>query len=225
MRVWDISPGYLNRQSLLGEHNEIHVMLSVITNDLKGFSKHPETRRWIGHLAALRVRHNLVVAEMLFRGYTHQTPVEMFGKTVWPTRFLDPPSVQFSILRNKYTGKEKGRIALPRTTKELWTQHKFSVLARDPSRYRSLDGFVAETIAKRHFADLAYELVQILRRPPSEGRLLRALQHMLEYLPNFQDLSPSSDPAHLLLTIQESALAHRIEPLLMSTALSELGAW
>jgi hypothetical protein len=33
MRVWDADPGYLNRQSLLGEHREIHAILSIVTKD------------------------------------------------------------------------------------------------------------------------------------------------------------------------------------------------
>jgi len=32
MRIWDIHPGYLNRQSLLGEHRELHGIFSIITN-------------------------------------------------------------------------------------------------------------------------------------------------------------------------------------------------
>jgi len=30
MRLWDINPGYLNRQSLLGEHRELHGIVSIL---------------------------------------------------------------------------------------------------------------------------------------------------------------------------------------------------
>ncbi len=61
MRVWDVNPGYLNRQSLLAEHREIHAVFVVITAGKKGYSRHPETLRWYDKLAALKQRHDLLV--------------------------------------------------------------------------------------------------------------------------------------------------------------------
>jgi len=46
MRVWDINPGYLNRQSLLGEHRELRGIASIIVLGKKGYSQHLETIRW-----------------------------------------------------------------------------------------------------------------------------------------------------------------------------------
>jgi len=43
MRVWDINPGYLNRQNLLGEHRELHGIVSILVNRKKGYANHPET--------------------------------------------------------------------------------------------------------------------------------------------------------------------------------------
>ena len=43
MRIWDLSPGYLNRGSLLGEHRELHGLHSIIVNGKKGYANHPET--------------------------------------------------------------------------------------------------------------------------------------------------------------------------------------
>ena len=57
MRIWDIDAGYLNRQSLLGEHRELHAIVSIIVNDKRGYSHHPETLRWIGRGWALAQRH------------------------------------------------------------------------------------------------------------------------------------------------------------------------
>lgn len=64
MRVWDIPPGFLCRKHLLGEHREIHSVFTVIDQDREGYSKHPETLRWVGKLAALKARHDEIVAEM-----------------------------------------------------------------------------------------------------------------------------------------------------------------
>jgi len=73
MRIWDISPSLLCRQHLLGEHRELHAVWSVITKKKKGYSKHPETIRWIGKLKALYSRHQILVIEMKKRGYNHKS--------------------------------------------------------------------------------------------------------------------------------------------------------
>ena len=64
MRIWDVNPGYLNRQSLLGEHRELHGIVSIIRNNKKGYAKHPETLRWVGYGWALKQRHKLLASEI-----------------------------------------------------------------------------------------------------------------------------------------------------------------
>ena len=76
MRIWDVPPDFLCRNHLLGEHRELHAIWSVITQDKKGYSRHPETLRWRGKLAALYKRHEELVAEMSSRGYSHRSPLE-----------------------------------------------------------------------------------------------------------------------------------------------------
>ena len=76
MRIWDISPSLLCRNHLLGEHRELHAMWSVITQNKKGYSLHPETLRWKGKLRALYNRHDLLVSEMLSRGYNHNSSLD-----------------------------------------------------------------------------------------------------------------------------------------------------
>jgi len=46
MRVWDLPAGYLNRQSLLGEHRELHGIHTILTQNKTGCASHPETLRW-----------------------------------------------------------------------------------------------------------------------------------------------------------------------------------
>ena len=121
MRIWDIHPGYLNRQSLLGEHRELHGIVSIIVNNKKGYSKHPETVRWVGYGWALRMRHQLLAAEMSLRKFTDKSPVLMrTNKGVWPEEYIDEPAQQFKILEFKYNNKEQGRIPLPKNAQELW---------------------------------------------------------------------------------------------------------
>ena len=85
MRIWDVSPGYLARQQLLGEHRELHGMFSIISGNKRGYARHPETLRWAGHLPALALRHRQLVAEMQLCGYRHRSPLpDMPGAVHWP---------------------------------------------------------------------------------------------------------------------------------------------
>ncbi|MCY3771298.1 MAG: pyrimidine dimer DNA glycosylase/endonuclease V [Gemmatimonadetes bacterium] len=77
MRIWDLPPEILCRQHLLGEHRELHGLWNVITLGKTGYREHPETKRWIGRLAALYGRHEALVAEMHRRGYRHKTPLDL----------------------------------------------------------------------------------------------------------------------------------------------------
>jgi hypothetical protein len=103
MRIWDISTEKLCRQHLLGEHRELHAMWVVITQNKKGYSKHPETLRWIGKLKAMYLRHEEQVKEMRQRGYNHQSPLDAknaIGKSKQDV-FVDIPSMQIKILKQK----------------------------------------------------------------------------------------------------------------------------
>jgi hypothetical protein len=103
MRIWDIAPGNLCRNHLLGEHRELHAIWIIITERKKGYSNHPETLRWIGKLQALYRRHNLLVKEMEQRGYPHKSPLnkrKATGKSKQDV-FVDLPSKQIKILKQK----------------------------------------------------------------------------------------------------------------------------
>ncbi|RWX46717.1 Pyrimidine dimer DNA glycosylase; DNA-(apurinic or apyrimidinic site) lyase, partial [Candidatus Electrothrix communis] len=147
MRIWDINPGYLNRQSLLGEHRELHGIVSIIVNGKKGYSKHPETLRWVGYEWALKMRHELLAAEMSLRGFNEKTPVMISsneGKEgVWPEEYIDAPREQFTLLAGKYKKKKQGRIPLPKNGQQVWSQHKYSVMARNVPLYKKIGREVA----------------------------------------------------------------------------------
>lgn len=76
MRIWDIPPSKLCRKHLLGEHRELHALWSVISQNKRGYSHHPETKRWAGKLSALYTRHDALVAEMERRNYIHRSPLD-----------------------------------------------------------------------------------------------------------------------------------------------------
>lgn len=103
MRIWDIPTEKLCRQHLLGEHRELHAMWVIITKNKKGYSKHPETIRWVGKLKAMYLRHEEQVKEMKHRGYNHQSPLNIKNATGKSKQdiFVDTPSKQIQILKQK----------------------------------------------------------------------------------------------------------------------------
>jgi hypothetical protein len=226
MRVWDVNPGYLNRQSLLGEHREIHGVFVVITAGKKGYAKHPETLRWYNKLAALKKRHDLLVSEMTLRGYGHYTPMEDETGETEQEVYVDIPSRQFDILMGKYSNGEQGRIVLPVNCRQLWAQHKYSVLARDPGYYRQLGSLVSKNDHRELFNRLSREFVELLLVPPPPGRLLNAVQHMWGYVSPFVSLpEPGTDLQRIMYTIRRVSFTHKIDYLLQSTALSDLAVY
>jgi hypothetical protein len=103
MRIWDISPSLLCRQHLLGEHRELHAIWTVITKKKRGYSKHPETMRWIGKLKALYMRHKDLVREMKKRGYIHKSdlPVNLATGKRKQDVFINTVKEQIEILKKK----------------------------------------------------------------------------------------------------------------------------
>jgi uncharacterized protein YbgA (DUF1722 family) len=230
MRIWDINPGYLNRQSLLGEHRELHGIVSIIENNKKGYSSHPETVRWVGYQWALKQRHLLISAEMKLRGFSDRTSVFIDGNVgEWPTIYIDEPFAQFCLLEKKYLTKEQGRIPLPKNAQQLWGQHKYSILARNVNLYRQIGRDVSSRKPDREFSALAKILTEQLRIQPSSGGLLNALQHMWGHVSNLSSVSKSEfeswSPRMLLAEIQKLTLRSEDQYLRHSTALSELEVW
>lgn len=225
MRIWDIDPGFLNDQSLLGEHRELHGIFSILLHGKKGYSRHPETLRWQGHLPALAVRHELLAAEMALRNFRHHSPLPPQGeKIVWPADYIDPPARQYEILREKYRERKPGRIPLPLSPQQLWASHKYSVMARSPGEYRRLGPLVAA--GKLPLPQLAGELVALLRTPPTPGRLHNALEHLWGYVSDFATARPDpAAPLAMLAEIGRLAREHQVRYLLESTALGELRFW
>ena len=103
MRIWDIEPAYLCKQHLLGEHRELHGLWNILTQDKKGYRRHPETVRWEGKLAALYHRHESLVTEMTARGYQHSSPLDRSLATGSAVQnyFLESRDAQLELLRRK----------------------------------------------------------------------------------------------------------------------------
>ncbi len=230
MRIWDISPGYLNRQSLLGEHRELHGLVSILVKHKKGYSKHPETLRWVGYGWAIKKRHQLIVNEMELRGYKDNTPVlTRSNKGCWPLAEIDSPFEQFNLLKNKYLEKESGRLVLPSNAQQIWSQHKYSILARDPNLYKEIGRKVSTMRPNDDFSKLSSLLCNSLKNAPCAGGIRNSLQHMWGYISKYSDFDKkkvNTAPLILLLYEIQRCSVECEEPYLKnSTALSELGAW
>jgi len=230
VRIWDVNPGYLNRQSLLGEHRELHAIVSIIKHNKKGYSRHPETLRWQGFGWALNQRHRLLAAEMNLRGYQDRSPVLLKTQQYqWPQVFVDSPSTQFLILSKKYKSIEQGRIPLPKNVQQLWAQHQYSVMARDEAEYKYIGGWISSRKSGKGMNDIYPELVSLLRRPPVEGNLKDAVRQMWKNVCSYLSISGKADERKttqiLLRETQRLAFLHNIVFLNQSTALGELPAW
>lgn len=230
MRIWDINPGYLNRQSLLGEHRELHGIVSIVRNNKKGYSRHPETLRWVGHGWALKQRHRLLVSEMNLRGYVDNSPVLLRSKPeTWPDYYIDSPANQIRLLKKKYEIIEEGRIPLPKNVQQLWAQHKYSVMARDINAYKDFGKRLSSKLESKELGDIAFELTTILKSAPESRLIENTLLHMWGYVSKHalisgRELNALSMNA-LLRQIQQLSIANNVKYLTESTSLSELGAW
>jgi hypothetical protein len=227
VRIWDVSPGYLDRQRLLGEHRELHGLHSILVNGKRGYSRHPETRRWAASLSGLCRRHEMLVGEMRLRGYSDRTPVARErGRVRWPATFVTEPAAQFALLKSKHGGRGAGRIPLPHTAQELWAQHKFSVLARDQAAYRALGRRVSAMRTPAAFASLADDLVRLLRASPPRGELANAVEHMWGFVSRHASAGERrgalASPAAMFLKTCELAVRTGQPYLLASTALADL---
>ena len=105
MRIWDVPARSLCRQHLLGEHRELHGLwnILVVHGESGGYSRHPETLRWVGKSLALFERHEMLVAEMIQRGYRHQSPLDRTLATGTRVQnvFIDSVAEQQRLLAEK----------------------------------------------------------------------------------------------------------------------------
>lgn len=190
MRVWDIHPGYLSRQNLLGQHAEIHALYSIITGAKKGYSNHPETLRWQGCPGGLNRIHDLTVLEMLLRDFNHKSPCGPAHLPVPPPGqarpdcYVDPPAGQIEILRqkNRETGR-MGRIPVPKSGYEYWAHHKYSVMARGYSHYKEIQSYLQpmKNCSLQEAGELIEMIATIMEKPVTEPALSNTVDHLWGY--------------------------------------------
>lgn len=186
MRVWDIHPGYLSNQSLLGQHAEIHAIYSVISQAKPGYSFHPETVRWKERLADLATRHDLTAKEMFLRKYNHASPIAYHNETGSSSiqTYVDSPTKQIQILREKYARKsQSGRIPLPRNGSQFWAHHKYSVMARGYQYYKEIQRELknAKDQPINEEDQLIANILSLMEKTPSPGGIRNVVDHLWGY--------------------------------------------
>jgi hypothetical protein len=106
MRIWDIPTRSLCRKHLLAEHRELHGLWNILTKHggKGGYSRHPETLRWIGKEKALYLRHEEEAKELIRRGYNHKSPLDFklaAGTKDQQNLMIDTIAKQKELLNNK----------------------------------------------------------------------------------------------------------------------------
>ena len=191
MRVWDLHPGYLSRQNLLGQHAEIHALYSVITGGKKGYALHPETRRWQERPDLLRRAHDLTVMEMELRGFNHKSPCGQGALPDLPKgwgqalSYVDTPLEQIVILEQKNREKGRcGRIPLPKNGYEYWAHHKYSVMARGYNHYKDIQAYLRpiKSCSLQETGGLIAVIAVIMDKPVTYPALTNVVDHLWGYL-------------------------------------------
>ncbi|MEK7497160.1 MAG: pyrimidine dimer DNA glycosylase/endonuclease V [Patescibacteria group bacterium] len=105
MRIWDIHPKHLCRKHLLAEHRELHGLWNILTKHgaKGGYSRHPETLRWVGKTKALYNRHESLVKDFIRRGYKHHSYLDkkLASGSSSQQIFINTAKEQKKILKNK----------------------------------------------------------------------------------------------------------------------------
>jgi uncharacterized protein YbgA (DUF1722 family) len=235
MRVWDIHPGYLSNQSLLGQHVEIHALHSIIYNGKRGYASHPETIRWQGRLPELAAVHNLTVREMTLRGFTHKSPLPPSLEPTADGRrpYVDSPAAQFDILLHKYMAKgQQGRIPLPENSSRFWAHHKYSVMARNYRYYKEMQAALKDSrdlpvTDGNIFIDRVLALMEL---ETSAGALRNVTDHLWGYFKKeateeeksaYFSIPPAEAPAQVAYLFQ-LARKYRQNYLLHSTVFADI---
>ena len=90
---------------MLAEHRELHGLWNILTlhHGVGGYSRHPETLRWVGKEKALYKRHEALIKEFTVRGYRHYSPLDKSLATGSATQkvFINTPEEQLTILSQK----------------------------------------------------------------------------------------------------------------------------
>lgn len=76
MRMWGLPPSNMCRKHLLGEHVEMHMFVGAIN---KGKNIQGYINKGLVDVREIISRHDILVNEMVKRGYNHTSPLPSFN--------------------------------------------------------------------------------------------------------------------------------------------------
>ena len=134
--------------------------------------------------------------------------------THWPEARGPTPREQFELLGKTLTEFNQARIPLPRSPQELWSHHKYSIMARNLSLYKDIGQSVSKMRRHTEWNDLAHQLTQLLETAPAPGNLRNALQHLWGYVSQYEKFIGSEldswTPKQMLAEIQKRSVKERL---------------
>ncbi len=141
-------------------------------------------------------------------------------------RYSKEPYVQLCELKNINTD---ARIPIPKNAQQLWSHHKYSIMARDVNLYKEIGKEVADNKSQEYFEKLCLLLSRKLTEKPAKKAILNSLQHMWGYISDWSDIK-KSEVVKLSLKeffeqIQRCVELSNQEYLMQQTATVELGTW
>ncbi len=220
--AWIISPAYFRNEDLIKEYQQL------IANSDSEFS---QNFTWEYHYRVLTLEaeiklRNLIQIESLNLASINQLANQA---TQYSQKFISESYLQFKILKQNYNDQTSRRIATPRNTRELWMQHKYSIMARNVNLYKEIGRFVAQNNSYEHFPKLYLTLVNELRKKPKRNSILNVLQHLWGYISNFSNIPKNQihqlDLHSFLIEIQKCVQLAQQKYLTNQIALSELEIW
>lgn len=225
MYIWDINPGYLNDEDLIDEYRTIQAIDALFHR----YSTIPPNLSFLhDKRSILSLRKALIIIELKLRNLNLSTIVHSaFEDQDPPLPLIESPDQQLEKLKHNYRTSANGRIPIPLNAQQLWAQHKYSIMARDPNLYIKIGQNLANSNDKTAYKTLIIKFVQLLRSPPQKGTLVNALQHMWGYVADFlpSTVATTDSPVQMLNLIQHLSKEHSVKYLLHSTAICELEFW
>ncbi len=197
-----LDPGYLSDEQILCRMKDSEQQSKASASE--------------GKIALSQRLHNLLAAEITLRAGSTGHFVTEIAEPDWPplTESEPPPH------RNAHNS----RIPFPDSNQQLWSQHKYSVMARSQSLYRTIGPKLAS--GNMTFEGLWQLLEANRRQAPDAGGLRNAVQHMWGYIKSSSELRPDITPLpQLFREIQQQAVRQQCQYLLHSTALGEFAYW
>ncbi|MCA9390334.1 pyrimidine dimer DNA glycosylase [candidate division WWE3 bacterium] len=74
MQIWDIEPHLLCNFHLQEQHDNIHALIHLLSQDVI-YPPHPEVNRWKQKLSLLKEMHDLTAIELSRRGRSHESSI------------------------------------------------------------------------------------------------------------------------------------------------------